>query len=354
MARKAKVPEHENLERWMVSYADFVTLLFATFVVLYALSQVDIKDFKALEDSIRQAFAAPSVIQGSDGVMQDTSNSIFDSQQADSMITPLMMEYMSQKYEEQSMNDIEKSINQEAKEGIIDGVEAIQTDRGLLIRFNDDYLFAEGSANLNQKALKKLDKVGAIIGKKFILHNMRVEGHTDNHPISSGAYPSNWELSGARASSIIRYFISRFGFMPGIFTAIGFSDTRPIADNSTPTGRAKNRRVEILILKNKFRGQESPINMSKISKTEQEQIQAKRMTTINNIEGMSEAAKNLANGDKEQEKNAIIINQAYDKEVKRVSQQTQALDSKSRQAITGQGSWLRPPASKKPSRIGWD
>jgi Flagellar motor protein len=88
MAKKQKHPEHENLERWLISYADFITLLFATFVVLYALSQVDIKDFKALEDSIRQAFSAPSVMQGAEGLMQNSSDSLLDSSQADSMITP--------------------------------------------------------------------------------------------------------------------------------------------------------------------------------------------------------------------------------------------------------------------------
>lgn len=347
MGRKAKHPEHENLERWMVSYADFVTLLFATFVVLYALSQVDIKDFKALEDSIKQAFAAPSIIQGSDGIMENTSDSIFDTSQGDSMITPLMMEYLSQKYEEQSMEEIRKDINEEIKDGEVDGVEAIQTDRGLLIRFSDDYLFASGSADLTSKAKIKMDKIGVIIGKKFILHNMRIEGHTDNQPISSKIYPSNWELSSARASSIIRYFVSRFGFMQNLFTAVGFADTRPLADNSTATGKAKNRRVEIMILKNKYKAQESPTNeVMKMSKQDQEKLQLRRINAINRISSISDAAKNLTNGNQEQEKNAIILNQVYDKEVNRISKETQALDSRNRQEITGQGTWLKPPASR--------
>ena len=352
MAKKKKHPEHENLERWMVSYADFVTLLFATFVVLYALSQVDIKDFKTLEDSIKQAFSAPSIMQGADGVMQNSSDNIFDTSQGDSMITPLMMEYISQKYEEQSMQEIEKSVNEKVKSGEIDGVETLETDRGLIIRFHDDYLFKPASAALTPKAKLKLDKVGAIIAKKFILHNMRIEGHTDNQSINSTIYPSNWELSSARASSIVRYFINRFSFMPSIFSAVGFADTRPVESNSSTTGRAQNRRVEILILKNRFKSQESATNeIMKMDKKTQEIMQTKRMQTINRIEYISESAKKLNTTNLKTEKDAIILNQVYDKELKRISKETQALDSDTRSQITGQGIWLKPPAKNISSKI---
>lgn len=347
MAKKQKHPEHENLERWLISYADFITLLFATFVVLYALSQVDISSFKALQDSIRQAFSAPSVMQGSDGVMQNSSTSVFDSSQADSMITPLMMEYMSQKYEEQSMQEIEKAINDETKVGEIDGVEVLKTDKGLLIRFNDDYLFDSGSAVLTNAAKIKLDKVGAIIIKKFVLHNMRIEGHTDNQPFKSKIYPSNWELSSARACSIIRYFIDRFSFMPSLFTAVGFADTRPVADNNSLGGKAKNRRVEILILKNRFRSQESATNdITKMSKKEQEKLQARRINIINRIQSLSDSAKKLSDEDANAEENAIILNQIYNKELKRLSKETKALDVESRSQLTGQDLWLKPPGNE--------
>lgn len=345
MAKKVKHPEHENLERWLISYADFITLLFATFVVLYALSQVDINSFKALEESIRQAFSAPSIMQGSQGMMKDTSESIFDSSQADSVITPLMMEYMSQKYEEQSMNEIEKSVEEKVKSGELNGVEAFQSDRGLIIRFNDDYLFKSGSASLSKDAKVKLDKVGVIICKKFILHNMRVEGHTDNQPQATLFYPSNWELSSARSSAIIRYFIDRLDFMPSLFTAVGFADTRPIADNKSKSGQAKNRRVEILILKNRFKSSEYSINeITKMSRNDQEKMQTRRIEAINRIEYISENAKKISEQDAEARQNAILLNKTYDKELQRISKETNALDSKTRNEITGQGIWLKPPA----------
>lgn len=338
MAKKQKHPEHINLERYLISYADFITLLFATFVVLYALSQVDIKDFKSLQDSIQQAFSAPSIMQGTDGVMENSSSSILDgATNTDSVIAPLMMEYMSQKYENDSMNDIEKSVNNAVKDGELSGVEAISTDKGLLLRFDNDYLFKKGSAEITPSAKAKLDKIGAMIAKKFILHNIRIEGHTDNQSFKSSTYPSNWELSSARACSIIRYYIDRFGFMKSIFTAVGFADTRPIADNKNEQGRAKNRRAEILILKNKFKNQESPTNdIATMSKEDQAKMQNKRIDTINRIEQISEAAQKLVNTDSNEAKSTVILNNAYNKEMERLDQQTKALNPDGH-------SWLKPP-----------
>lgn len=346
--RKQKQEEHINLERWMVSYSDFVTLLFATFVVLYALSQVDIQDFKTLEDSIRQAFSAPSVMQGKDGIMESSSNTLFDSQPSDSLITPLMMEYVSQKYEEQSMQEIEKSVNEMVKSGNLDGVEVFKTDKGVIIRFNDAYLFKSGSAELVQGAKAKLDIVGAIIAKKFVLHNMRIEGHTDSHAMKSAQFPSNWELSSARSGAIIRYLISRFSFVPSIFTSVGFADTRPIESNSNLLGQSKNRRVEIIILKRKFNSIEDPqYEVLKMSKKEQEEMQNKRILTINRIESITNATKKSRTINKTTIDDTIILNQVYEKEIKRLSKETNAFDTETKKKVTGQGSWLRPPAVTK-------
>lgn len=346
MARKKKHEEHENLERWLISYADFITLLFATFVVLYALSQVDIKDFKSLEDSIRQAFSAPSITQGSAGLMNEQSDTIFDKQQADSLISPLMMEYLSQKYENQSIDQIEQQITEMQKSGDLEGVDAVKTDRGLVIRFSSDYLFKSGSATITPGAKLKLDIVGMIIAKKFILHQIRVEGHTDNQAINSPYFPSNWELSSARSSAVIRYYISRFGFMPSLFTAIGYAETRPISENKTESGRTKNRRVDVVILKNKFKSQENPQNdITKMSKDDQEKMMNTRMVTINKIESMTDAARKLADTDKRAQENAAILNQVYQKELHRISKETKALDPETQTKITGKGEWLKPPAN---------
>lgn len=346
MAKKQKHPEHVNLERYLISYADFITLLFATFVVLYALSQTDINAFKSMQESIKQAFEAPSLMQGATGVMQQSgTNSLFDASQADSVVAPLMMEYMSPKYENDSIEEIKKDINEKAKKGDLKGFEALDTERGLLIRFNDDLMFQTGSAVLTPNAKTKLDQVGKIICKKFVLHNMRIEGHTDSSPLKSSIYPSNWELSSARASSVIRYFISRFSFMSSLFTAVGFSDTRPLVNNDNPTNMAKNRRVEILILKNKYKSQESAKNdVTKMSKADQERLQSQRMQILGSVGNISVAAKKLAGGDKNAEANTVILNKAYDNESHRLSEQTRALEPESRDKATGKEKWLKPPA----------
>lgn len=348
MAKKKKHPEHINLERWLISYADFITLLFATFVVLYALSQVDFKGFKMLESSMKKAFEKPSIMQGGEGMMApDASDSIFNMQQADSMITPLMMEYMSQKYEDQSMQDVMQSIKQAQQNGDITDVEVYETDRGLVIRLQGSYLFKPGSAELTAAAKVKLQKVGALIAKKFILHNMRIEGHTDNQPLHSAQFPSNWELSSARSSAIIRFFISEFGFMPSLFTAVGFADTRPIASNKYTSGKTKNRRVEILVLKNKFRPLESATNdIMKMTKDEQQAMQEKRIAAVNRIMTTFKSTQVSVNSAKKEEQSAAVLNKAYTKEIERLNRETEALDNANKSKLTGEGGWLKPPAQK--------
>ena len=295
MARKKPPEEPENLERWLVSYGDFITLLFATFVVLYALAQVDVSDFAKLEESLKNAFSQNTLMEGQQSIM-DGSQNIFDQQQANSFIPSLMLEYISPKYEEASFNEIEENIKELKEAGELDGISSKMTDKGLLLTFNDKYLFAPGSAYLDANAKKLLDKVGVLICKKFVLHSMRVEGHTDSQPIHSAQYPSNWELSGARASSVVRYMISRFKFAPNLFSAIGFADTRPLETSYSPKDSA-NRRVEILILKNSYKNSYENTNTSALtlSKKQQEEIQKQREKIISQVEhdSISPAARKL-------------------------------------------------------------
>lgn len=301
MARKPKHPEHENLERWLVSYADFITLLFATFVVLYALAQTDVNDFAKLQESLKYAFSQNALMDGQQSIM-DGSDSLFDQQQANSFIPSLMLEYISPKYEEESFKEIEDTIQELKKAGELDGITSKITEKGLMLTFDDKYLFAPASAHLDKDAKKLLDKVGVLICKKFILHSMFVEGHTDSDPIKSSQYPSNWELSSARASSVVRYLIDRFKFSPSLFTAIGYADTRPLESAISPKDPA-NRRVEILILKNKYKRQFETRNDNtlKLTKAQQENIQKERQRIISTVEGdsISPAARKLLEENRE-------------------------------------------------------
>ena len=287
MAKKHKHPEHENLERWLVSYADFITLLFATFVVLYALAQVDATDFAKLEDSLKHAFSQNTLFEGQQNIM-DGSDTIFDQQQANSFIPSLMLEYISPKYEEDSFKEIVEDIKELTALGELDGISSKITEKGLLLTFDDNYLFAPGSAYLASDAKKLLDKVGVLICKKFILHHMLVEGHTDSVAINSKQFPSNWELSGARACSVVRYLIGRFKFAPSLFSAVGYADTRPLETAISPKDPA-NRRVEVLILKNKYKNQFGTRNdfTLNLTKAQQDEIQKQRAEIIKTVEGDS-------------------------------------------------------------------
>lgn len=287
MAKKPKPPEHENLERWLVSYADFITLLFATFVVLYALSQTDVAELSKIDESLQRAFSTASILQGNDGVL-DSGQSILDSSAGNGFIQELMAEYISPKYESQSFEQIEKSIEELKKNGQLEGVDAKITDQGLSITFEEKYLFDSGSAELSPASKKLLDKIGVLIFEKFVMHNIRVEGHTDSMPIASAKYPSNWELSSARACTIVRYMIQRFKFSPSLFTAVGYADTRPAKNEKGQVNSRMSRRVEILVVKTKFNSIEKPQNeILNMDKDQQMELQTRRKELVSQLKSQN-------------------------------------------------------------------
>ena len=321
MGRKQKHEEHVNLERYLVSYADFITLLFATFVVLYALSQVDISAFSKLEESLKHAFSTPSIIDGNKGIMDGKGESLIENSGANSIISALMMEYLSPKYENEAYEAIRSDIEDLIKNKELDGVSVELEDKGLVIKITDtDIIFESASAKLQHSSKLKLDKIGLVIAKRFLMHAIRIEGNTDSLPFSNEYFPSNWELSSARACTITRYLIDRFRFKPDLFTAIGYGDTRPIADNATEEGRRKNRRVEIVILRNRFKNTESAQNsIIKMSQQEQEAYRLEHIRAINKVKGLSDAALQLTGNDEESAKNVLILNEIYTSETRRIN-----------------------------------
>ena len=305
MAKKKKAEEHENLERWLVSYADFMTLLFATFVVLYALAQSDVNAFKDIANSLNKAFSQ-NIFDNQANIMEG-KDSILDGENG--ATNPLMLEYMSQKYEQSSYEEIKEDI-ENLKE---DGLSAEIDERGLVIRLNDHAIkFAPGSAELNSQSYKILGMVSKIIKEKFSIHYIQVEGHTDSDKLTNSKYPSNWELSSARASSVIRYMIANQNFNPKIFIATGLADTVPLVPNTTPKNKSKNRRVEIVILKNKNKNL-SHKNMQEIMKEVQIAKKKKEAikNTLENIEG-------TVGKDKELLKNVIDMTDQYENEKERL------------------------------------
>lgn len=253
MKRENNNEHQENLNRWLVSYADLITLLFATFVILYALAQSDSNSLSRLQNSIRSAFSTSSGA----GVLED-GKGIFDNKSTTSPINPFLLENISPAYEEESFDKIKKNIEDLKIKENMTGVNVKIDERGLSIIVDDNtVLFPSASAELSPHSKKILDNVGKIITDRFKTHQIRIEGHTDSLPINSYLYPSNWELSAARASAIVRYLISKFNMSADILSAIGYADTRPVIDNSNEKNRALNRRVEILIVRNKYKHLES-------------------------------------------------------------------------------------------------
>lgn len=299
MAKRKKHEDHENLERWLVSYADFMTLLFATFVVLYALSQVDASDFAKLEDALKKAFQS-NMFDGQESILE-SSSSIFDGNNG--ATSPIMLEYLSPRYEQDSYEEIEKSIN----DMHLDGVEAQIDSRGLVIKLADNALtFKSGSAEITPDSLVPLGEVARLIKEKFAIHIIRVEGHTDSDPVSNAIYPSNWELSSARASSVVRHFINNYKFNPSIFIAAGYADTVPVVKGNSQKDKQKNRRVEIVILKNKYKN----INSKNIETLAQ--LGNKQSATV------SEAVRKLTGEDEKLLENVIDFKQVYKNETKRI------------------------------------
>lgn len=240
MARKKFVEENENHERWLISYADFITLLFAFFVVMYAISVLNEGKYKVFAQSLDAAFA------GKDTVV------VYVPGPAATVAVPSMPTQLERRREQALRREREamKKLAQElsatlaplVKEG---KVRVTQNSIGVSVEINASILFDPGEARLTPESDQALRALGVLLAKDT--HAIQVEGHTDDTGIATSIYPSNWELSAVRASSVVRLFIDT-GVAPARLTALGRADNMPVASNDTPEGKARNRRVAVTIL----------------------------------------------------------------------------------------------------------
>lgn len=249
MARKKKLEEHDNHERWLVSYADFITLLFAFFVVMYAISSLNEGKYRVLSDSLVDAFKHaptspdPIHLKNPPPALSPTGMPEVINQQIPVRRDPLQ-EAKRKKQEEKMKgvaSDILKVMEPLVKEG---QVRVTQSPLGVSIEINASVLFAPGQAQLEKQSIEVLSAVAQVVA--MVPNEVQIEGHTDNVPIATQAYPSNWELSTARASSVVRLFIEH-GVNPARLTALGYADQRPVEPNDTNEGKMRNRRVTIMI-----------------------------------------------------------------------------------------------------------
>ncbi|MDO8925603.1 MAG: flagellar motor protein MotD [Sideroxyarcus sp.] len=242
MARRPKRPEHDNHERWMVSYADFITLLFAFFVVMYGISSVNEGKYKVFSVAVNQAFGSNGKA-GEGSSIQLSEQEMYFKSLVDRRNARLAEK---QRKQNERMQNLARNLDQSMAEFVKKGqMNVSQTGRGVELEINASALFNVGEAALQAEARQTLAAVAKqLAAEEFAIE---VEGHTDNQPISTAQFPSNWELSSARASSVVRLFIEQ-GIVAKRLTAKGAADNRPVLSNDTPEGRTRNRRVTITVL----------------------------------------------------------------------------------------------------------
>jgi chemotaxis protein MotB len=256
--------EYKN--RWLVSYADFVTLLLALFMVLYALSQIDISNLRDFTNSVDNVFSngeqkflsekdENEIVKEKKKLLKVFSSSKVETKEFPSNLNNSKNEIYQLR---QKLKVIESNLEKEAlsiqntqslleqKLGQINGIIVKKEPRGLLIRLKDTVLFDKGSDIIRAKAYRVLDQVAFVF--RSCDNEVKIEGHTDITPIKTTRFPSNWELSTARSTNILRYFVGRSNINPSRFSAAGYADNVPIADNISNNGRSANRRVDIIIL----------------------------------------------------------------------------------------------------------
>lgn len=259
MARRKRHEEHENHERWLVSYADFITLLFAFFVVMYSISSVNEGKYRVLSDTLEAVFSES--VRSKDPIqIGEISRGEGEIKLEPIVPAPVipekapLPEIASEMPHTASDNDIRtiNDLSQQFTSALSDwiGTEDVTIKQGedwLELEIKSRVLFESGEARLARPAIPVLGEIASILQKSA--NPIQVEGFTDNNPINTPRFPSNWELSAARAASVV-HLLDRYGIQPDRMSAIGYGEYKPIASNDTEAGRQKNRRVVLVVLGN--------------------------------------------------------------------------------------------------------
>ena len=229
----------EQHDRWLISYADFITLLFAFFVVMYAISSVNDGKYKVLSSALNTAFSdIRSDTTAAMAIDLPVKPQLADQANASGKGKDIVAKR--EKFRNMS-RDLKGKLGNLAKEGQVHFTEGAF---GMTVDIDASMLFSAGDAQLHPEAIQALESVAQVLATNEF--PLSVEGHTDNLPVKSSQFPSNWELSAVRASSVVRLFVDN-GVSAGRLTATGYADQRPISDNASVDGRQRNRRVSITI-----------------------------------------------------------------------------------------------------------
>ncbi len=230
---KKQEAEKENNERWLVTYSDLITLLLIFFIVLYSMSKINEQKFVELSQSMAVVFGNV----GRSGVL-DGGRSI------------IPMEHATFRQRQNITNTKEQIKRMIANMGLEGKITVREEARGLVISVRDTVFFKPGSADLGSRAQNIITTVASLLSN--LPNSIRIEGHTDNLPINTFRYYSNWELSTARATNVLHYLVKEKNISPDRLSAAGYGEFKPVADNSSEAGRASNRRVDIVVLDEAF------------------------------------------------------------------------------------------------------
>ncbi|GLC30750.1 flagellar motor protein MotB [Clostridium omnivorum] len=244
MRRKKREEGHDNNERWLLTYSDLITLLMIFFIVMYSMSNLDKQKYQQIASGLNKAMGSgggKNIIGVDKGVAVDQ-----DWQPTNTEVV--------QAEEKSKLEEVKKQVDQYLQQnGLSQSVDTKVEERGLVLSFKDSLFFDSGQADIKTDEVKKLVDIGKILNMKAVSDNyIRVEGHTDNVPISTYQYKSNWDLSVIRASNVAQLLIAQSGIVPQRVSALGYGEFRPIADNNTVDGKARNRRVDIIIMSSKY------------------------------------------------------------------------------------------------------
>lgn len=238
MSKKKHHHEEHIDETWLIPYADMLTLLLALFIVLFAMSQVDTKKFEMVKKALETVF------KGGTGVMENSSSTPTDG----SSDTEQDMRIIEALQEAKELKELKENLDKYiAEQGLTKQVETKIASEGLQISFHDAALFASGKADLRPEAFRVLDTISRLLESQT--NEIRIAGHTDNLPIHTAEFPSNWDLSAKRSLNVMKHILNNKNLDPSRFTAVGYGEYRPKEPNTTEEGRAQNRRVEVLIIR---------------------------------------------------------------------------------------------------------
>lgn len=225
MKRARKPREQGNEDRWLLTYSDLITLLLGLFVILYAISKVDAGKYVEIASALNGVFGAPrGILTGNPSLIEQPGSAL-------------------QTERQRIVRDMRNALQLDSQQLPITITE---NERGVTVHIMEELLFASGSAVIKSSSLVTLDTLAGVLRR--LPNDLRVEGHTDNVPISTAQFPSNWHLSVSRALNVAYYLIQRHGLIQERVSVVGYSEYLPIAPNNTPEDRSKNRRVDIVIV----------------------------------------------------------------------------------------------------------